>query len=107
MPQPTSEQIAELEAKHHDITVAAGPTDDDGEPIYWAVLRKATRAEYVRWRALNSNPETEPGAQEQLFRMVCVWPDVEDLLNRFPAAAEYYGKVLQRMVGLTGKTAAK
>lgn len=96
----TQEDIDKLEVTHKRIAHLKG----NGTPPPWEiVLRKPTRAEYKRFRAMSHNPAQVPDAQEVLARATVVYPTREEfdaLLEEYPGIPEACGKSFTELSGI-------
>lgn len=96
----TKDQIDKFEVEHKRIAYLKG----NGDPPAWeVVLRKPTRAEYKRFRAMSHNPSQVSDAQEVLARSTVVYPTREAfdaLLEEWPGIPEAAGKAFTELSGI-------
>jgi hypothetical protein len=94
----TSEQIAELEAKHGEIAHLVGKGKK-----WEAVFRAPNRIEYNRFRSQAHDPKRAPDAQEHLARLCVVHPTREEfgaMLEKFPGIPEAAGPKFKELAGM-------
>jgi len=96
--------IAALKAKHGALTLL----ESDAMEGVRLVVRNPKRIEYDRFHE-EMNGEQATGAMLTLLRSVLVWPDAtafEAVLNRYPGAAQEFGREISRLAGVSGRARA-
>lgn len=94
----TQAEVEALEATHKRVAHLKGTGD-----AWEVVLRKPTRAEYKRFRAMSHNPAQVAEAQEILARSTVVYPSKEAfdaLLEDWPGIPEACGKAFTELSGI-------
>ncbi len=96
---------ADLKAKH---SLGAGELailESNGESV---AVRKPTRGEWKRFKAMASDEKKRSGAGEALFRDCCIFPDdVEALLERLPAIGEMGAAQALKLAGADDEAEVK
>jgi hypothetical protein len=98
VPPPTDDQVAELETKFKRL----GRIRHD-RGAYEVVFRRPTRVEFRSFREKIHNPARKAAAQEELARLLVVYPTREkfdELLEEYPALCdgEAVSDLLKRMM---------
>lgn len=94
--------LEELRTKHGQVWVLRALDEH-------VVVRRPTRAEYKRFRALASDEDRRADAPEALLRNCVVWPDptaLEALLERYPAMGDTFAVELLKIAGSTKDTSS-
>ena len=95
----SEEQVREAEDKYGRVAHVKGSGGT------WEILlRKPTRPEYRMFRSKSKNPNTEADAQEDLVRLLSLapprGPELDALLDEWPAIPEACSKALLHLMGL-------
>jgi len=94
----SKEEVSKLEVDHKRVAHIVGKNG-----AWEVVLRKPTRAEYKRFRAMAANEMQRADAQETLARSCVVFPPpaaFDALLDDYPAAADACADAMMDLVGL-------
>lgn len=107
----TKEQIAELESKHGERIAHCKSAEKakqpegsmaEASPLWEAVFRKPTRAEWKGYKRQVHNPAEVADAQETLAIKCVIFPPREQflaLLEDWPAIPEVCSKAFDRLLG--------
>src|SRR5262245_9994016 len=93
----TTEQLAELEAKHEEIAYVIGRED-----AWHCVFRRPKRMEWKAFRKNIVNPITATDAIEALAETTVVFPalaEFQKLLERYPGIPEACSEELAKLAG--------
>ena len=101
----TEDQIAEFETTHNRIAHVIGK-----DKAWEVVVRKPTRSEFKRFKAMVHNPSQAPDAMEHLIRTCVVYPSrdaLDALLEDFPALPAAFDSQLAELVGAAADETVK
>lgn len=94
----SKEDVTKLEVEHKRVAHVVGKNG-----AWEVVLRKPTRPEYKRFRAMATSESQKADAQEVLARSCVVFPApaaFDALLEEYPAAADACASAMMELVGL-------